>query len=68
MGAPTIPPPHLDEVDMARFSIRVTAEQCGLDLDDPKIQEFIERQVAVKAQMMAENRWLSNIVHTCTGK
>lgn len=66
MGAATIPPPHEDEFMIARTSIRSTAEHCGLDLDDPTIQKFIERQVSVKAQMMAECRWLRNIVHKCT--
>ena len=67
MPGATIPPPHADEVQVARFSLKITAEQCGLDLEDPKIQKFIERQVAVKAQMMAENRWLSNMMHDPKG-
>lgn len=67
MGAPTIPPPHKDEVMAARFSIKNTMERNGLDLNDPGVAQCLEELVAVKAQMMAENRWLSNIVHQNTG-
>ena len=63
MGARTIPEPHPDEVDSARFAIQCSMERTNLDPDDEKFAAFIEEQVAVKSQMAAEIRWLRNILH-----
>lgn len=66
MAAATIPAPREDDIKIARIAVTSTATLNGLDLDDPGVAEFIERTVAVQAQMSAEIRWLRNIVHTCT--
>jgi hypothetical protein len=63
MGAATIPPPHEDEVWMARTALNTTAERAGLDINDPAVAKFINIQVGVNAQKMAECRWLNNMVH-----
>jgi hypothetical protein len=63
MADRVIPMPHQDEISVARTAIGVQAERFGLDVSDPKFQEFMEHEVTVKAQMMAEIRWLRNMMH-----
>ena len=63
MGHATIPPATEDEFRVAFTGLRLQAEVHGLDVNDPKVAAFVQHQAEVKAQMMAESRWLNNIIH-----
>jgi len=56
-----------DQRKVARSGLTIQAEAHGLDLEDPKVQAFIESQVAVQAQMAAEITFVYNIMHKQMG-
>lgn len=62
MPGRTIPPPSEGEVHIARESIMNQARAHGLTLGETTLT-FIESQVEVKAQLMAEIRWLRGMIH-----
>jgi hypothetical protein len=64
MADRVIPMPHEDEVFTAKFGLEVQAKRFGLDIDDPQLREFLDHEVTVKSQMMAEIRWLRNMMHS----
>lgn len=66
MSERTIPEPHEDELMTSLFGISNQAQRFGLDLEDPNVQGFVEHMAKVKAQMMAETRWLRNIINNKT--
>lgn len=67
MPGATIPPPHPDEIQVARTAIRNSFRRAGFtdaELDnDPRLCQVIGQEVAVNAQRMAEVRWLTNMTH-----
>jgi hypothetical protein len=67
MGAATIPAPNEHHIEFARISVTNGAQTCGLDLDDPKVQQFMEMEVAMRAQLDAEIMWLRNILNRNPG-
>ncbi len=56
-----------DQRKVARSGLTIQAEAHGLDLEDPKVQAFIESQVEVQAQMAAEVTFVYNIMHKQMG-
>lgn len=56
-----------DQIAVARSGLTIQAEVHGLDLTDPKVQAFIEGQVAVQAQMAAEITHVYKIMHKQMG-
>ena len=64
MGARTWPAPSEDEVWIARHGIELQATAHGLDLDDAGVKAFINNGVGVKAETMAQIRWMQKIIDT----
>lgn len=55
--------PSDDEKFMALHGLLLQAEAHELDLSDPNLEAFIYHVAKVKAQMFANERFLTNIIH-----
>ena len=63
MGRRTWPEPNENDRMVSRIGIELQAEANGVDLTEPGMKAFIENMIEVKSEMMAENRFLQNILH-----
>ena len=66
MSDRTIPKATNDEFSVALTGIMSTAEGFGVDTLNADNSAFLIHQAEVKAQMMAENRGLHNIIQRMT--
>lgn len=62
----TIPEPSADELEIAETAIMMQAKVYDLDITDPKFLAFVKQQTNVRANLMAANRWLCNIINDRT--
>lgn len=58
---------HPDEFKAAMQGLTAQAEFCKLDLEDPKIKQFMHNVAEFNAQAAANMRQLSNIMHNPKG-
>lgn len=61
MGGRSWPAPNENDIMISRTGIEMQAEAAGLDLSDPGVRQFIDNQVAVNSELMAEARHLQNL-------
>lgn len=54
--------PTENDIKNFRFGINIQAEWHGLDKTDQKIAEFLQQRAEVEATMMAEIRFLRNLL------
>ena len=55
--------PSNDEWQAAEKTLTDSAQQCGLDVSEPKVRAFIDAQTDVKAAHLAAIRFYSNCLH-----
>ena len=64
--ASTIPPPTQADFDVARCALINMALRLNLDPEQDVVSQMIEGSIYVKAQQMAEIRWLRDMQHIKT--